>query len=187
MTASEAIRSRPRAGEEDAARMYDLVAARPGEALHLADLPWRLCSPAARTPDHTRLWEDDRGDLLAWAVLQFPWHCLDYAVSAVGERRGVAAAVMAWATERLEGEANRRGAPLPFSVSARADDAARIALIERHGFVAGGWRYLHLARDLEEPVPRPRLADGFRIRALAGAGEVEAAVALQRRPSTPRA
>lgn len=180
MTASDSIRARPCAGEADLVRIDDLTVAYPDNALHLADLPWRLCSPAARTPDWTRLWEDVDGTMLAWAVLQFPWHCLDFVVSPEGHRRGVAAPIMDWATGRLEAEVAQRGAPLPFYVSARASDAARMALVEQYGFGRDGYQYLHLSRDLEEAIPSPRLPAGFTIRSLAGEPEIEPYVALHR-------
>ncbi len=77
MSADARIRSRPSRDNRDLIRMYELAAALPGDALHGADLPWRLSSPSAGMPERTRLWEDASGALVAWAVLQFPWHCLD--------------------------------------------------------------------------------------------------------------
>jgi ribosomal protein S18 acetylase RimI-like enzyme len=167
-------------GERDLARMIELAATRPDDALHMADLPWRLCSPSAHMPERTRLWETADGRLLGWAVLQFPWHCLDFVVSPDGEQGGVPAAILAWATEHLAAEAARRDQPLPFYVGAREGDDQRIALVERHGFMRDDWSYIHLARDLHESVPPPSVPAGYTIRPLAGEVEVEAYVALHR-------
>ena len=180
MTTRTDIGSRPACGESDLGRMYDLTAASPGDALHLADLPWRLSSPAARTPERTRLWEDVGGRLVAWAVLQFPWHCLDYEITPDARSEGLEAAVLGWATERLGVEAADRGQPLPFYVSAREDDAARIAAARRAGFAPDGWSYVHMARDLADPIPQPAPPEGFELRPLAGEGEAEAYAATHR-------
>jgi ribosomal protein S18 acetylase RimI-like enzyme len=160
--------------------MYDLAAAAPGTSLHLADLPWRLSSPSARVPERTCLWEASDGTLLAWAVLQFPWHCLDYEIHPDARRERLEASVPGWAAERLGIEATARREPLPFYVSAREGDSVRAAAIRRAGFSPDGWSYVHMARDLRGPIPEPALPEGFRIRPLAGEGEVEAYVATHR-------
>ena len=180
MTAPTGITSRPSEGDRDLAAMYDMVAASPGDALHLANLPWRLSSPSAREPERTRLWEAADGTMLAWAVLQFPWHCLDYQIRPDARSEELEAAVLGWAAERLAVEAAARGGPLPFYVSAREGDHTRIAAARRSGFAPGGWSYVHMARDLGGPIPDPAPPEGFRVRPLAGEAEVEAYVAMHR-------
>ena len=49
------------------------------ENLHVVDLPYRLSSWAFDHPDNIRLWHDDGGKLVAWAVLQTPFWTVDYA------------------------------------------------------------------------------------------------------------
>lgn len=90
------------------------------------------------------------------------------------------ASILRWGTERLDAEASARGERLPFSVSAREGDTARVAAVTRAGFVHDGWSYVHLARDLDEPIPGPVLPVGFRIRPLVGEGDVDAYVAMHR-------
>ena len=172
--------SRKAAGEHDLARLYDLATATPDDALHVADLPWRLSSPSARLPPRTRLWEDAGGALAAWAVLQFPWHCLDYAIRPDARSADLEAAVLAWAGGRLEAEGADRAGRLPFYVSARAHDGARIAAIERAGFARDGWSYIRLVRDLDRPILAPRLPARYKVRPLAGEREVDAYVAAHR-------
>jgi ribosomal protein S18 acetylase RimI-like enzyme len=172
--------SRPFAGDRDFARIYELTAAAPGDVLHLADLPWRLASPAARTPERTRLWERTDGALSAWAVLQFPWHCLDYDLHPDRSTVELEAAVLAWAIERLAVAAADRGERLPFYVSARAADGPRIAAIEQAGFARDDWSYVRLVRDLDRPIPAAEPPAGFVVRPLAGDAEVEAYVAAHR-------
>jgi ribosomal protein S18 acetylase RimI-like enzyme len=160
--------------------MYDMVAASPDDALHLADLPWRLSSPSARDSDRTRLWEDTGGKLVAWAVLQFPWHCLDYEIRPGPRSEALEGSVLGWATGRLGIEATNRGEPLPFYASAREGDSMRVTAIQSAGFSPDEWSYVHMARRLDEPIFKPVLPEGFRIRPLAGEAEIEAYVAMHR-------
>lgn len=181
MTDLPGITSRPSMGERDLARMYDMVvAAFPDDALHVADLPWRLSSPSARDPGRTRLWEDAGGNLVAWAVLQFPWHCLDYQVRSSARSEALERTVLGWASERLRIEVSSTGESLPFYVSARKDDASRIAAIQGAGFSPDDWSYVHMARRLNAPISEPVVPEGVRIRPLAGKTEVEAYVAMHR-------
>jgi mycothiol synthase len=180
MTTNPHFTARPSAGEPDLRRMYDLAAAARADALHVADLPWRLASPSARMPERTRLWEDASGNLIAWAVLQFPWHCLDYVVHRDARSTGLEATVLAWACAFLEAEAADRDGGLPFYVSAREGDIERIAAVERAGFVRDNWAYVHLTRDLDRPIPEPNPPPGIIIRPLAGERDVEAYVATHR-------
>jgi len=122
VTTDTRITSRPSEGDRDLVRMYDLAVASPGDALHVADLPWRLSSASAGVPERTRLWEDTGGGLVAWAALLFAWHCLDYATRL--DARAV----------ELEAEADGRDGRLPFYVSARERDVARIGEIETGRF-----------------------------------------------------
>jgi ribosomal protein S18 acetylase RimI-like enzyme len=178
MTAHSGVTARSAAGERDFARMDDLAISALGDALHVVDLPWRLSSPSARVPARTRLWENAGGELVAWAVLQFPaWHCLDYVIRLDLRETDLEAAVLEWACARLETEAVERDGPLPFYVSARESDATRIEAIERAGFSRQDWGYVHLTRDLDQPIPEPDPLPGFVIRSLAGEDEVDAYVA----------
>lgn len=178
MATNPGVTERSADGARDAGRMYDLSIAAQGDALHTVDLPWRFASPSAWMSERTRLWEDADGGLLAWAVLQFPaWHCLDYVVRPDARSAELESDVLAWACACLEHEATRSGGRLPFYVSAREDDHARIAAIERAGFVRQTWGYVHLTRDLSEPIPAPAPPPGFLVRSLAGEREIDAYVA----------
>jgi ribosomal protein S18 acetylase RimI-like enzyme len=173
--------ARSSAGARDLARMDELAVSALGDAVHVVDLPWRLASPSARVPERTRLWEDASGELVAWAVLQFPaWHCLDYVVRPDLRTIAFEADMLAWACAQLEREAAKRDRPLPFYVGARAGDAMRIMAIEQAGFARQDWGYVHLTRDLDQPIPEPTPPPGFVIRSLAGEAEADAYVAAHR-------
>lgn len=160
--------------------MYDLTVSAQDNALHVADLPWRLASPAVRRAEWSQLWEGPSGELVAWAVLQFPWHCLDYVVHPDARSADLQSAVLTWACARLEDEAANRDGRLPFYVSAHEGDTARIAAIEKAGFARVGWGYVHLFQNLDQSIPEPEPPPGFVVRSLAGEREVDAYVATHR-------
>lgn len=157
-----------------------MVAAFPDGALHLADLPWRLSSPSARDPERTCYWEDANGGLVAWAILQFPWHCLDYEIRPEARSETLEASVLDWAVERLNVEAKDRDEPLPFYVSARNGDTPRVTALQRAGFSPDDWSYVHLVRAIDDLIPETAPPEGLVIRPLAGEVEVDAYVAIHR-------
>ena len=71
-------RSRSLNGEQDLRAMESFARKFHAENLRVFDLPYCLSSWALEDPQNARLWEDEKGDLLAWAVLQFPSGSLDY-------------------------------------------------------------------------------------------------------------
>lgn len=179
MTTPTDVSARSCSGFHDLNTIHGMTTTLPN-ALHRADLPWRLASPAAQDPARTRLWETRDGTLVAWAILQSPWHCLDYEVLPGPYRGGLEQEVLAWGVERLVAEAAIRDRDLPFYVSARADDLARLTAIRRAGFQSDDWSYIHLSRDLSEPIPEVVVPDGFQVRPLNGEAAVDAYVAAHR-------
>jgi hypothetical protein len=65
-------------------------------------------------------------------------------------------------------------------VHARSDDHARIAALDAAGFERRDWRDLRFERLLADEPPRPMPPEGFALRALDGAAEVPAYVAVHR-------
>lgn len=157
-----------------------MVAAFPSGALHLADLPWRFSSPSARDPDRTCLWEDAGGRLVAWVVLQFPWHCLDFEIRPDARSETLETSILTWAVDRLKVEAADRGAPLPFYASARISDTMRVTALQRAGFAPDGWDYVRMVRPIDNRIPETATPEGFHIRPLAGEADIEAYVATHR-------
>src|SRR5205085_271935 len=100
----------------DIQRMQELAVAFPERTVHVADLPYRLASPAV-TSDAERntalWWDEDRSTLLAWAVWQSPWLTLDYAVHPEHAAR-LGGGVLAWAETRFAELARERGTRLRF-------------------------------------------------------------------------
>jgi ribosomal protein S18 acetylase RimI-like enzyme len=168
------------ADEADPRRMAALVHAFPADHLHVVDLPWRLTSPALETPANTRLWEDERGNLIGWAIWNQPFAVFDYALAPTAGAAGLEDHILAWAVKRGRAVGRQRGERLPYWVEVRADDAARRARLAAHGFTERDWSAAPMACDLTRPRPAPAAPAGFTIRPLAGVGEVAAYVDLHR-------
>src|SRR5579885_964838 len=172
---------RPPAGDADYQRIVALVWAYPTENLHVCDLPYRLCSPGARSAEDARLWEDENGDLLAFAIVQHTsFGTLDYFIRPDARNQGIEVAMIAWATPRFQHWTTAAGRDLSWWIDSRTDQPDRLALAAQCGFARDNWHTVHMLRPLDQPIPEPQLPVGFTIRPLAGEAEVEAMVALHR-------
>ncbi len=174
------IEMRPPAGASDMQRIYELVQAFPAENFHVVDLPYRLCSPSAQEPENARLWEDEQGQLLGYAIAQQPFWTLDYCAHPAARAEGLEERILAWGLERWPQMMPRQEGRLALWLDAREDQTERIALLERLGFVRDAWSMLHLSQSLARVLPPPAVPEGFSIRPLAGEAEVAAYVALHR-------
>ena len=174
----------PYRGEADRARMLALVRAQPVENIHVVDQPYRLCSWAFDSPANVALWEDERGGLLAWAVLQSPFWSLDYALHSAAPPTAHAT-VLAWADARAGQLVNTPFGREAWFAAALDWQAERRRELTGAGFVAqdGGeeaWTQVLFRRDGGLPVPPATPRPGFAVRPLRGAAEVAAYVALHR-------
>lgn len=176
------IISRPYAGEEDLQSITALLAAvRDAKVISrypgAADLEEMLSLQAVK--ENTRLWWDADGDLAAFAIVdhyQNLWY---------ESRRGEA-------TNQIEGEIidwgvccirkfmAPSGEEASLDAGCRDEDAARIELLEAHGFIKQDITTLHMAQALTGSMPAPQLPEGFVLRTVAGEGEVEDLVRLHR-------
>lgn len=187
-----AVTVRPYVGPADLGPVLDLlVACRRAGCLDawptVAILRRLLHDPAPDWEHDTRLWEE-AGAIAAFAFLWEPHHNLVFLVAPrqdAGE--GLSAAVLEWATARAGEIGQRAGTPVELSVRAREDDAAHIALLECHGFVAQDWHTVRLARRLNEPLPNAGIPPGFVVRHVAGEHEAPEYVALYRDAMDARA
>lgn len=159
----EMIRSRPAGRELDHPSLADLR-----EMLNVE----QICAAA-------RLWETHDGHLAGFAVLNRgeTYASLSLEYSAQAGAAEIAGKMIAWA-EGFFRESYRGSAPA-LSCSAAESDPARIALLERHGFIRDEETALKLERDLSEPISPPTLPEGFSIRCLS-VDEQAAWVALHR-------
>jgi ribosomal protein S18 acetylase RimI-like enzyme len=179
----DTIISRPYAGVADLARLVDfLLLCRAIEDLEpwppIREIRRRL---GAATPDvcaDTRLWENQAGELRAFATL---WDG-DILVSCVhprARREELLARILAWGQAREQRWAQKYGYQPTLCVPVRSDDHTGGALLERQGFVLEAWQTLRMARRLDAPIPAPSLPPGFVVRSVAGEHELGAVVVLQ--------
>ena len=66
------ITERTFSGYTDLPAMAELVRKFPAENIHVVDLPYRFSSWSFDYPENIRLWSDEQGQLLAWAILTSP-------------------------------------------------------------------------------------------------------------------
>lgn len=132
--------------------------------------------------EHIRLWHDDEGKLVGYAVLgEDP--SFDCQVLPEYEWSGIETEAMAWAETRLT-ELRKRDAQRwsgNLVSGARQDNAERIAFLEQHGFRRGGeFSEVNMLRSLDEPIPESVVPTGCQVRAVADAGEISNRAAAHR-------
>ncbi len=130
--------------------------------------------------DTVRLWEDDRGQLQAFAMLHFPYCNLYFYVQPCAKDEEIARQVIDWGTERVRAFGQEHGQRVMLDTNCRDTDTTRLALLERCGFTRQEVCTLRMARSLLAPLPPFQLPDGYVLRRVAGEHEVEAYVALHR-------
>lgn len=178
------IIQRPFREAADLQRIAALVHQFPEQHIHVIDLPYRLCSWAFDDPENARLWF--QGDTLAgWVVMQSPFWTIDIACHPDAEQE-LYPAMLEWAKQRAAALVGSDYERPEWFVNVFRRQAARRAALEQAGFAGqsdvgeDSWSQVLLARDASTLLPETSIAPGFTIRPLAGEGEVEAYVALQR-------
>jgi len=159
----------------------DLLASQSPATPHLLDLPWRPSSHGVLPARDVVVCEDEAGELFGLAAWQQPWAALDFFVRPGPTQHEVERRLFAWAMMRFQAMDEARGAPLPYWIDLRADDAERQALVTSHGFTLDeDYTYIHLRHPLAHLPEAASLPDGITIRSLAGESEVASYVALHR-------
>jgi mycothiol synthase len=150
---------------------------------HVGEMMWGFFMVACHLnpQEHIRLWHDDEGKLVGYAVLgEDP--SFDCQVLPEYEWAGIETEAMAWAETRLT-ELRQRDAQQwsgDLVSGARQDDAKRMAFLEQHGFRRGAHAELTLLRSLAEPILESVLPSGCQVRAVADVGEISNRASAQR-------
>lgn len=177
------ITERNFSGNADLEAMAELVRKFPAENLHVVDLPYRLSSWSFDFPENIRLWMDENGQLLAWAVLQVPFWTMDYAVHP--EFQHLHPQILKWADEQAQKIINTPSGHPAWFVTVLASQTDRIRDLEQIGFASqadvgeNSWTQVLMEYSIQTP-DELNLPEGFHIRPLNGANEVEAYVELHR-------
>ncbi|MRR08693.1 GNAT family N-acetyltransferase [bacterium] len=171
-------------GAADPQRMAGLVRSFPADNLHVADLPYRLCSWALDDHGNIGLWTGNNGDLVAWAVLQTPFVAIDIVVHPACA--DAFPHVLDWADARAKSLVGTPHGLSSWYVNVFAGQSDRIRHLEAAGFASqadvgeDSWSKVLLRRPATEPVDGGTLPEGYLIRPLAGDAEVEAYVEMHR-------
>jgi mycothiol synthase len=148
--------------------------------IHIADMPYRLTSTWQDQECQMMLWEKD-SEILAWAVFQPPWFNLDYAIHPSQVGSSLEKEVFAWGKNEMMEYTKRTGKEFYGSVEFFEDTSnveLTIANLTALGFKKFDWSIIRFEKDLNQELPVPELPDGFSIRPLRGAEEVESYVKL---------
>lgn len=178
------VRMRPFRPGLDIESMIDLAVSFPHDNPHVVDLPYHLCSWALDDPSNVALWVDERGDMVAWAVLQFPFWTVDIVIHPNTEAELFPIA-LEWVIARGRAALGTPSARPSWYVHLFADQSDRLRDLENAGFECqadvgeDSWSRILLQHRGVMPAPA-LLAAGFTIRPLAGAREAEKYVDLHR-------
>ena len=197
------LTSHPYTGDADRDRIRDFfvavtaASAPPYPFWHVGDLLWGMYQNTVFDPYAVfRLWQDQRGELVAFVWSEEPG---ELAFQVCPTLRGAGEVEMAILREAEE-RALAASCPT-LSISAFDGDDATVSILTRHGFVRDertpesqikkwgfppdGFGYVHMARDLREPIPEPVLPLGWNVRAVGGEDEWNARVNLHREVWAP--
>jgi len=158
-----------------------LVAARPADRIidYPSPVDLREILALGNVQDNTRLWFDAEGQIVAFAFVDH-YNNLRFEINSQAAQPDTESEIVTWGVECIRRAMQERNESLTLDASCRDDDAERIALLERHGFVMQEMRSLQIVRSLDGPIRRPQVPTGFSIRHVAGEQEVKALVALHR-------
>lgn len=183
---------RPYAGEADVQPIVDMVnscnvADQLGDITTCDQLRHELTHPQIDPARDIQLWENEDGRLIGLGQMQVAPS--EGATDGPGEGRlwislhptarasGIGELILAWAEERLRAASREHGEPFVLRVAAFDREAYLTTLLEAQGFTIVRAFY-HMERSLTEPLPAPRLPEGFTVRPSVWPTDLPAQVAL---------
>jgi ribosomal protein S18 acetylase RimI-like enzyme len=130
---------------------------------------------------HIRLWHD-HGKMVGYAILgEDP--ALDWQLHPEYEWSGIEEQALDWAEARVEQLRQQDGETWGGDLvsGSRQDDPRRIAFLGSHGFkYCGEFAEVNMLRSLAEPIPEPKVPQGFVVREFAGLSELANRASIQR-------
>lgn len=171
-------------GGSDLQAMAELVRKFPAGNVHVVDLPYRFSSWSFDHPENIRLWTDNHGQLLAWTVLQVPFWTMDYAFHPEFHLN-LHPQILQWADEQAHTIVDTPSGHPAWYVPVLSNQTDRIRDLEQAGFESqadvgeNSWSQVVMEHSMHIP-QKTSLPDGFQIRPLNGADEVDAYVDLHR-------
>lgn len=173
------FRSRWYQGSADLDRIKALLVAgramfRFGGYRHLGDIDWALWY-GHYDADRTKtilLWEDDGGELIGYAMLMHRFFEFEVAPHLRGSPLEEAIVDDCEAQIAATMDVSPADAGILSGTDAFTSDAARVAMLERRGYVPS-IGYSMLARSLRETIDEPRAPDGYVVRHVNGPADAE--------------
>lgn len=186
MTTNLSVRSY--AGEIDLEAIAHLINTceavnRLDEGISISELQQEFNEPSLDVARDIRLWEDAEGKLIGFAQLSIPEPgevidgALWFRVHPNARGGDLEAAAIAWGEVRMREVSTIPGAPVKLRSSARAEDGDRISLLTSSGFKPDRY-FFRMARSLSEPIPEPKLPQGFTLIQFPGEQDAEAWVEM---------
>ena len=181
-----AIRQRFYNEKSDIQHMMALVQAATPDNLHVIDMPYRLSSWAFDYPENVALWEDDTGQVVAWAVMQTPHWAIDYAYLPTLATLPILRFILSWVEERAQQIVNTPSGRPTWLINVYDGQQDSRETLEAAGFVCqanlpvNSYSDILMARSAHLPLVPCSLPDGISLRPFAGQTEVEAYVKLHR-------
>jgi ribosomal protein S18 acetylase RimI-like enzyme len=161
----------------DLERFFDILRARPARRAlafpSFADLREILAEPC-----QALLWLDMAGQPVGFSILMEGETYASLVFEVRGEDRAVYNEILQWG-QRTCARVYHGESP-DLSANALDEQSERIAALRGAGFDLLPEEVHYYERDLHRPIPEPQLPAGYRLRQLAGEGEVEDWVALHR-------
>jgi mycothiol synthase len=179
---------RPYAGEADLeaiANLFNICEAvdRIDSGTSVPELRRSFEEPSLDKANSIRLWEDPDGQLVGFSRL---WIAptgevidgfLGFRVHPMARGSDLERQLVAWAEGRLREVSQERGVRVKLRSGTRANKTERIALLEKHGFIADRY-FLTMERSLSDPIPKPQFPKGFTLRQMEGEQDAEAWVEM---------
>ncbi|MEW6491752.1 MAG: GNAT family N-acetyltransferase [Cyanobacteriota bacterium] len=162
---------RPYAGETDLEAIANLINTceavdRMDNGTSVPELRRSLDDPSVDTVRGICLWEDADGQLVGFSRL---WIAptgeiidgfLGFRVHPTVRGGNLEMQIVAWAQGRLREVGQERGLQVKLRSGTRADQTDRIALLEKHGFIADRY-FFTMELSLSDPIPEPQFPQGF--------------------------
>lgn len=179
---------RPYAGETDLEAIANLINAceavdRLNHGTSVPELRRSLDAPSIDKARDLCLWEDADGHLIGFGRL---WIAptgenidgfLGFRVHPTARGNDLEQQIVVWAQGRLREAGQERGAQVKLRSGTRADQTNRIALLEKHGFIADRY-FFTMELSLSDSIPEPQFPQGFRLYQMGAEQDIEAKVEL---------
>jgi GNAT superfamily N-acetyltransferase len=122
----------------------------------------------------TALWEDERGQLVAYTLMAQPGSSLTFQVHPDAQGQGLEAEILAWGLAQMQAIAQAGGIPRDLWCRCHETEQERRSVLEAAGFGPLFEHDLRLVHSLDGPLPPVSLPAGFSLKPGATQAELDA-------------